>query len=204
MSIFDFMSKKNANTLTQSTNTTNEASVIRLFYVALEKFKRYGTNNKVIGKTYTISSLFKLPKEMSLEDACKVLSFLSEKVEKENNLEPACSKSVEMVSNVLENFGFKKIETKTKGHFHGVAQYKPFSKIKTFTECKEVDGVVDLFTVGGDFNIFKNSDLYDRYFNWYTEGVNQKEIENIYKKIGKQELFNQALKKKNNQDELVK
>ena len=46
-----------------------------------------------------------------------------------------------------------------------------------------MDGVVDLFTVEG-FNHFKNSDLYDRYFNWYEEATSQEEIQAIYDKLG--------------------
>ena len=48
-----------------------------------------------------------------------------------------------------------------------------------------IEGVTDLYTVGGDFNIFKKSDLHDEYFDWFTEGVTEEELTEIYKKIGK-------------------
>lgn len=167
-----------------------ETPAIRLYYVALEQFKRYGTNNLCIGQTYGISSPFVLPKDMSLEDACKVVSFLSDKVEKENNLEPAGAKSVSMVSNILEKYGFEKIDGKEKGYYHTVTEYDPFHKIESgLPVCNKIDGVVDLFSVNGDFKLFKKSDLHDRYFDWYSEGITQQEITKIYKNIHQENLL---------------
>ena len=159
---------------------------IRLYYVALERFTRYGSSEIKLGETYGISSPFRLPHGMSYKDACKVVSYLSEKVEKENNLEPASESSVAMVSKILPSYGFERIEGMEKGHYHAVSDYKPFYKIKAdyFPACKKIDGVVDLFTVGGHFKVFKKTDLNDRYFDWFTEGVTKQEIENIYKTIG--------------------
>ena len=55
-----------------------------------------------------------------------------------------------------------------------------------------MEGVADLFTVGADFDTFKRSSLYDRYFEWFTEGVATEEIEEIYKRINQEEIFKQA------------
>ncbi len=159
--------------------------MIRLFYIALEKFKRYGSSERLVGETYTVSSIFKLPKGMSYDSAYKVISYLSEKVEKEKNIEPASEKSVAVVSNILSKYGFEKIEGCKKGHFHAVSEYVSQRMIKApFDECKKLDGVVDLFTVGGHFNIFQNSEFYCRYFDWFSENVEKQEVEDIYEKIG--------------------
>ncbi len=154
---------------------------IRLIYISLEKFNQYGTGEEKIGQTLGISNPFKLPKGMSLTDACRLVSYLSEKVEQENNLEPACEKSVAMVSHLLPQYGFEKIEAHTHGHFHSVAEYCVHRKITTIFS-KKLDGVTDLMSVGGDFELFKKCDLHDRYFDWFFEGVTKEEAEQICQK----------------------
>ena len=110
--------------------------------------------------------------------------------ETEYNLEPASEKSVIMVSNILENYGFRKVEGEEKGHFHAVSSYVPFSKIKTaFPAGEQIEGVVDLFTVGGNFRTFKKTDLHKRYFDWYSKGVTAEKIQDIYKDIRKEFLL---------------
>ncbi len=171
-------------------NYAKKIPTLRLCYVAIEKFPRYGTNEISIGQTYGISSPFELPKNMSLEDACKVVSYLSDKVKKENNLEPTCEKSVIMVSKILEDYGFKKVENANKGHYHVISQYTPFQRIKTNSPmCDKIEGVVDLFTVDCDFKMFKKTDMYKRYFNWYSEGISKQDIADIYKSIRKEYLL---------------
>ncbi len=166
---------------------TKRIPTIRLYYVALERFSRYGEMTKSkVGQTYGISSPFRLPRDMSIEDACKVVSYLSEKVERENNLEPASEKSVAMVSNELTKYGFERVESKEHGHYHAVSEYIPFHNIraKCFPICEKIDGVVDLFTVDGDVKLFKKSDLHDRYFDWFTAGISKDEVIDIYDQIG--------------------
>ena len=169
---------------------TKRIPTIRLYYIALEKFLKYGTDQMMVGQTYGVSSPFRLPNGMTFEDAFKVVSYLSDKVETENNLEPASEKSVIMVSNILENYGFSKVEGEEKGHFHAVSTYVPFRKIKTaFPACEKIEGVVDLFTVGGNFRTFKKTDLHKRYFDWYSKGVTAEKIQDIYKDIRKEFLL---------------
>lgn len=165
---------------------TKRIPTIRLYYVAFNKFNRYGTGYTYIGQTYGISSPFRLPHGMTIEDACKVVSYLSEKVERENDLEPASEKSVAMVSNELTKYGFERVESKEHGHYHAVSEYIPFHNIraKCFPICEKIDGVVDLFTVGGDVKLFKKSDLHDRYFDWFTAGISKDEVIDIYDQIG--------------------
>ena len=172
---------------------TKRIPTIRLYYVAFGTF----ADKTKVGQTYGISSPFRLPNGMSVEDACKVVSYLSDKIETENDLEPACEKSVAMVSNILSNYGFERVEGKEKGHYHAVTRYYPLIKVKegAFPACNKIDGVVDLFTVGGDFKVFKNSELYDRYFDWYTEDVSLEEVQEIYKKINQEYLLTDAVVK---------
>lgn len=93
-----------------------------------------------------------------------------------------------LVSHILEDYGFKKVETENKGHFHSVSYYD-FQKIISadLSPCKKIKGVVDLFSVDGNFDIFKKSDLYDRSFEWYTEGVTSQEVADIYRNVNKAE-----------------
>lgn len=172
---------------------TKRLPTIRLYYVAFGTF----ANKTKIGQTYGISSPFRVPTDMSIEDACKVVSYLSDKVETENDLEPACEKSVAMVSNILTNYGFEKVEGKEKGHYHAVTEYCPTRKVESgvFPACEEIKGVVDLFSVGGDLKVFKHSDLHSRYFDWYTEKVSLEEVKEIYRKINQEYLLPDAAAK---------
>lgn len=152
---------------------------IRLIYVSFEKFPGYDGRTK-LGQTYGISSPFRLPESMTIDDACKVVSFLSEKVEKENNIEPASENSVAKVSGILTDYGFDKIEGYAHGHFHAVQEYSYGDEI---VGNAHINGIVNLFTVGGDFKLFKKSNLYDDYFNWFTENVTKEEIKEIFGKV---------------------
>ncbi|MBE5739004.1 MAG: hypothetical protein E7354_04690 [Clostridiales bacterium] len=170
---------------------TKRIPTIRLYYTALERFNRYGTEEPKVGQTFGISSPFRLPTEMSIEDACKVVSYLSEQVEQNNDIEPASEQSVAMVSNILSQYGFERVESKEKGHYHTVSDYLPFRKIRTdsIPVCEAIEGVTDLFTVGGDFKLFKKTDLHDRYFDWFTAGITKQDIETIYKNIRRDHLL---------------
>lgn len=195
MGIFDIFKKKDKNENKHIDSLDNQhitsATKIRMCYVAMEKFSAYDTNQKKIGQTTGLSSVFELPQGMSLKDACKVISYLSEKTELENKLEPASENSVAKTSAILENYGFKKIDEANKGHYHCVQEYRPFSTIKANLRENQ-QGAIDLLTVGGDFDVFKKSNLYATYFDWFTENVKKQEVEQIYQKIGQKELFESA------------
>lgn len=164
-----------------------DSSCIRLYYVAMEKFFSYGTDEEKIGKTFGISSPFILPDGMTLEESCKVISYLSEKIESENDLPPACEKSVAKVSNILSDYGFNKVEGYSHGHFHSTGLFNPTSRIITaYTNINagHIEGVTDLFTIGGDLSLFEKSDLNKRYFDWFSEGVSEQEVQQIYDRLG--------------------
>ena len=169
---------------------------IRLVYVAIGKYLSYDTSEIRTGETYNITSEFILPSGMSMKDACKVVSYLSEKVEREDNLDEASPSSVAKVSNILEQYGFKKVENCPHGRFHrtkdvNVNLLSSFSTFEDVDEQIKVDdvlaekpGVVDLFTVGGDFRLFTRTPMDKRYFEWFTPRVKREEIEKIYANIG--------------------
>ena len=169
---------------------------IRLVYVAIGKYLSYDTSEIRTGETYNITSEFILPSGMSMKEACKVVSYLSEKVEREDNLDEASPSSVAKVSNILEQYGFKKVENCPHGRFHRTKDIhgnflSSFSTFEDVDEQSKVDdvlaekpGVVDLFTVGGDFRLFTRTPMDKRYFEWFTPRVKKEEIEKIYAKIG--------------------
>lgn len=177
--------------LLASADFTIKFPKIRLFYVEMEKFYAQDNTTK-IGTTLDISKTLLLPNNMTMEEACKVVSYISEKVERENMLEPACFKSVSLTAKELEKFGFDVMEShKGAGHYHYVSENMLFQKIR-FSNSKE--GVTDLFTVGGQFKTFKKSDMHERYFEWFTSGVTTQEIIDIYRRIGYGYLLEDALK----------
>lgn len=169
---------------------------IRLVYVAIGKYLSYDTSEIRTGETYNITSEFILPSGMSMKDACKVVSYLSEKVECEDNLDEASPSSVAKVSNILEQYGFKKVENCPHGRFHRTKDVhgnflSSFSTFEDVDEQIKVDdvlaekpGVVDLFTVGGDFRLFTRTPMDKRYFEWFMPRVKREEIEKIYANIG--------------------
>ena len=106
---------------------------------------------------------FMLPYEMSREDGFKVLSYLTDFIEKQLNLSPCSYKSVSTLNSVLdlERLGFKRVN-----------------------EDINDSEVIDLFTVSGRLLLFKNSRHYQKYFEWYTENITLDEIKAIYSKCG--------------------
>lgn len=191
MGLFEYLSNKRKNNLQAQTlikeNDIKDNKIIRLAYIYLEVF-RGGT---ALGATTNFSSPFELPKGMSMEEACKVISYLSEEVEKSDEIEEASSTSVAMVSRILENYGFRKIPLQTHGYHHAVYDYDAIraamrkdSKNINIDECNEIEGVTDLFTVGGSMKLFQKTNMSHRYFNWFTEGVSRDQVEKVYTKLG--------------------
>ena len=160
---------------------------IRLYYIALEKFNRYG-GGKRIGKTIGYSCPFKAPKGMTLEDACKVVSFLSELVEKDGKIEPASETSVQIVGAYLKALGFDKVDDKDVdySHRHAVSFDKKdaLNLIESNITPEQKLGVTDLFTVGGDIDLFLKTDLNDYYFDWFTPNITEAQVREIYANIG--------------------
>ena len=104
---------------------------------------------------------FKLPEGMLREDAFKVLSYLTDCIEKKYNFEECPWQSVSTLDKVLniEKLGFKRIDRKVADQ-----------------------DIINLYTVAGRVLFFKFSKHYHKYFEWYTENVTRDEVIAIYKK----------------------
>ncbi len=164
---------------------------IRLIYAYFEKFERYGTKDKKVGQTYEISSIYTAPKDMSFKNIISVISYLSDKVEKENNYNPGSRESVNEVDRILDNFGFKREKSEVlAGHYHMVSDYNK-RKIGIIPQAQHIDKVIDLFTIGGDFKLFKKTELYKSYFDWYIKNVTKQDFDKIYQNLEKNKEQNE-------------
>ena len=139
--------------------------IYRLYYInyhIMGRPKSIFSFGKNIGLINWPFKPFMLPNGMSREEGFKVLSYLANYIEKNKDIEPASLKSVKILDGVLdlERLGFKRVEE------------------------KDEDKIINLFTVGGRFYLFKKSELYKKYFEWYTEDVSLEEVKRIYSNCG--------------------
>lgn len=151
---------------------------IRLVYIYLEKYNSRMDGQNKIGITWGTSGAFLLPVRMSIEEASKIVSYVSEQVEREYNLEPASIKSVEKTAEVLQKYGFK-LDDKEFCRHHQTSEYHMG---EVYTMLPRELNYTDLFTIDGDFKLFKRTQEYDRYFDWFTKVVTKEEVEEICNK----------------------
>lgn len=139
--------------------------IYRLHYINYHKIGgEYGLGSN--GKVDWPFDVFYLPEGMSKDDAFKVLSYLTDFIEKSLDL-PECSfKAVNLLNEALklERFGFRKVETSVE---------------------PQANEIADLFTLSGRTEQFKKSKYAEQYFEWYTPNVSKQEVETIYHKLGK-------------------
>ena len=138
--------------------------IYRLYYIEFHRFAgQYGGPDENVGVVNCPFKPFMFPEGMSREDGFKVLSYLTDFIEKQQNLNPCSYDSVYALNSVLdlERLGFRRINAH-------------------IDDCD----VIDLFTVSGRVLLFKKSSHYEKYFEWYTEGVTFAEIQAIYAKCG--------------------
>lgn len=141
-------------------------NVYRLHYIDYHRIgENYGYRENNIGVIDWSFKPFTLPNGMSREDSFKVLSYLTDYIEKNLNLEHCSYKSVAELDNALnfENLGFMRVNLSSDD----------FS----------FDGI-DLFTVTGRLQLFKKSSHYQKYFEWYMEGITFDEVKEIYQRCG--------------------
>ena len=139
-------------------------NIYRLYYIDYHRIgENYGRTGNNVGVIDWPFKPFMLPYGMSREDGFKVLSYLTDFIEKQQNLIPCSYKSVSTLNSVLdlERLGFVRINANI-----------------------DDSDVIDLFTVTGRLSLFKNSRYYQKYFEWYTEGITFDEIKEIYSKCG--------------------
>jgi len=155
----DFADEDDFNATFESHEPSNQ-KYYRLHYINYHNINRDPNRRGEIDYWY---KPFELPDGMTREEAFKVLSYLTDFIEKRDDIYEASWKSVGTLNGVLdiERFGFKRLE---------------------FTPTD--DEIIDLFTIDGRIKRFKNSKYYEKYFNWYTKGITLKEVEEIYQKCG--------------------
>ena len=141
-----------------------EQEIYRLYYVNYHRIQEYeGRNDNHIGVINWCGNPFKLPEGMTRKEGFKVLSYLTDFIEKRPDIEKCSWKSVQTLNGVLdlERFGFVRVEE------------------------TDINKIVDLFTVDGRLLLFKKmSEHYPRYFNWYVKNVSYWEVVSIYKRCG--------------------
>lgn len=105
---------------------------------------------------------FMLPDNMNREDALKVLSYLTDNIEKRDDVDSCSLYSLKILDGILnlKQFGFK--------------------RVKETDENK----ILDLFTINGDVSLFKKSKLYSKYFEWYKPDITLEDVETIYQSCG--------------------
>lgn len=139
-------------------------NVYRLYYVNYHRIREYeGCMENNIGVINWCGKPFKFPKGMSREEGFKVLSYLTDFIERRPEVEKCSWKSVQTLDSVLdlERFGFVR------------------------TEETDINKIIDLFTVDGRLLLFKKmSEHYPRYFDWYVKNVSWWEVFSIYKRCG--------------------
>ena len=170
---------------TPTKNVYYQPISISLRYVAVEKYPSYTGEIKVGTRLYKTQN-FIVPRGMSIDDACLVLSYLTEKFEKEYNYEPASQESVARLAYNLPKYGFaREFDVDENVLYHQTQSARGFAKAnKNNKKNKNTD--IKLYTVGGDFNLFKKTDMYNEYFNWFTPNVTEAQVNAIYAKAGKE------------------
>lgn len=135
--------------------------IYRLYFVDYHRINEYaGRQDNNIGRITWPCNTFRFPEKMSREEGFKVLSYLVDCTEKLDAIKPWFYNSSRALDGVfcLERFGFKTVKE------------------------KDEDKILNLFIVSGRLLLFKNSELYSKYFNWYVENVTLEEVISIYAK----------------------
>lgn len=136
-------------------------NIYRLYYVDYHRIGQgYGMKNNNIGIINWNFEPFMFPNGMTREEGFKVLSYFTDVIEKKEDIDVGSFKSVKTLD---ENIALGRIG---------------FTKVKENDENK----IINLFTVSGRVLLFKKSDLYQKYFEWYSENVTLNEVKEIYTK----------------------
>lgn len=159
-------------------------NIYRLHYLNYHRIGEYcGRRNHNVGIIDWPFDSFMLPKGMTREDGFKVLSYLTNFIEEKQNINPCSYQSVMALNNALdlERLGFTKIKANINDN-----------------------DIIDLFTVSGRLQLFKNSEYYSKYFEWYTENITLAEVKAIYAKYGIQFYDLIINNNSNNEFQLIK
>lgn len=180
--IKDAKSKPRLSVRPNGANKDN-IKAIRIIDVSMEAYKAYGQDYYNLGKSYGVTSPYALPENMTLDEACYIVSALYNEIKRSyrHGAEIMLTKrETEKVEQGLKNLGFEELQGYNKGYLHTVDRdYNDGDVIRPSVSIPQDADVADLFRIGGKSEYyFKRSSLYGRYFEWYdskanTNGVNK-------------------------------
>lgn len=162
---------------------------IRLVHIKIE------SNDSELIINYNASTPFLVPDGMKMPEAYKTISYVSENIEKTQDFENTSLENVTATCNQLKKYGFKRLNRIKHGHIISVT-----SPNNEPAKINEIDlySTIDLFVIEGDFEKFKESNLYDKYVNWFRRGIKKEEIKKLYNII--KLPFPEQNKENNNND----
>ena len=135
-------------------------NVYRLHYVNYHRFgEGYGIRDNNVGFHDCPFKPFLLPQGMNRENTFKVLSYLTDYIESNFDIQPCSYKSVTSLDSIInmERFGFTRLSI-----------------------SNDDADIIDLFKVTGRLLLFKQIKYYSKYFEWYTENVTFEAVKKIY------------------------
>lgn len=164
---------------------------IRVSFVAFDYGVGYGVHKPKIRIIYGRTCDYRLPKGMELKDAYKVVSYLSEMVDKKIDAPAISESNVENFACILQDYGFKKDEKYKPDFSHyqemidDVYPIQNISVEKTFSlpQSKDVD---ELLFFDGDLEFFVRSDMCEKNIDWFVPNVTYKDVKKIYSELGLQ------------------
>lgn len=120
----------------ESHNIDNQKNIYRLYYIDYRRCGGYYLKDSNIHMTDWPFKPFTLPKKMNREDAFKVLSYLTDYIEKTLNLRECSYESVRILNDVLDldRLGFIKLDIDAN---------------------RNLDKIIDLYIVAGRILLFK-------------------------------------------------
>lgn len=142
-------------------NKVTEERVYRLHFLQFYNNKHINFN---FIKDYIDMPLncFKLPNDMSEEEAFLIISYIKEQVERELGIQSDTQNEAIMMNSLLEDYNFK--------------------KICNFNQTYKEKDITDLYIVGGNKKRFETSKHYEKHVEWFTPNVSEEQVQRIYKK----------------------
>lgn len=137
----------------------SDLNIYRLHYIDYYRIgETFGKTDNNIALMEWTSKKFMLPNEMNRKDAFKVISYLQMYVRNDLKLIPNSLNEVQYLVEVLElpRYGFKVID-----------------------DNNEID-TNELFIVNGRVKLFKENDLYNKYYKWFNADVKFSDVKKIY------------------------
>lgn len=167
----------------KATKEIGQISAIRLIDAKLERYKEYGTGEWKLSQSYGVTCPYVLPKNMSLKQACYIISYLYNEIGERNRRAYRKSLATQDTAEVLDalvGWGFTKMSGYENGYLHTtVYDGDTNNNIRTNPRIEKINGVADLFRVEHGVQDFKRTALANRYFDWYSSNANEYDANRI-------------------------